>query len=896
MNQPKAPGIIARTVITAHTNADFDALAAMIAASKLYPAAVLIFPGSQEKNLRNFFIQSATYLFNFKNFKDIDQSSVETLVVVDTRQRLRLPHVAPLLERQDLVIHLYDHHPDSDDDLNGQVRVVKDYGSTTAILTEFIRERGLSLTPDEATFMGLGIYEDTGSFTFNSTTEHDLGAAAWLRAQGMDVNIIAELLARELSAEQITIMSELIGSAERFDINGVEVVVAQCVTDSYVGDFALLAHKLMDMENIKVLFCLALMKDRVHLVARSRTPDVDVGRICSSLGGGGHPYAASASMRDKTLAQAKEDLFALLYSQVNPQILAATIMSRPAVTINAGHALKEASEIMTRFGLKALPVVDPADRRCLGLLEHDIAEKAVKHGLGEVDVTEYMIRDAQTVSEDTELYHLMEIILGQRQRMAPVVRDGHVEGVVTRTDLINVLVREPARLADTMAAERKGDRNVKGLLRERMPSNLFAVVKGAGSLAKSLGYEPYVVGGFVRDLLLGRPNLDIDLVVEGDGIAFAEALAKEYGGRVKSHQKFKTAVVILPDGQRIDVATARLEYYEYPAALPTVELSSIKMDLYRRDFTINSLAIHISPDDFGRLVDFFGAQKDIKAKAIRVLHSLSFVEDPTRILRAIRFEQRFNFRIGVQTERLIKSAINSRFVHKLSGSRIFHEMRHILEDDNPVACIQRMQQLKLLAAIHPKLALDPQKEAALAESERVIAWYGLLYVDPKPMVWRIYFLSLCAGMDEKDVAEITERLGFSKQHTTQFAALRHSIRDTVGKIFDWEYRRAKVSELYFLLRELPLDGLLFLMARNPRETVRKAISIFFTTLRDQKLDITGADLLAMDIPPGPNYSRILRQVMAAKLDGEAVSKTEQLDLARSLAGLPPLPAAGCAEA
>lgn len=896
MNHPKGPGIPARTVITAHTNADFDALAAMIAASKLYPSAVLIFPGSQEKNLRNFFIQSATYLFNFKNFKDIDQASVETLVVVDTRQRTRLPHVAPLLTRKDLVVHLYDHHPDSDDDLRGQVSVVKDYGSTTAILTEFIRERGLSVTADEATFMGLGIYEDTGSFTFNSTTEHDLGAAAWLRSQGMDVNIIAELLARELSAEQITIMSELIGSAERFDVNGVEVVVAQCSTDSYVGDFALLAHKLMDMENIKVLFCLALMKDRVHLVARSRTPDVDVGRICASLGGGGHPYAASASMRDKTLAQAKEDLFALLYSQVNPQILAGGIMSRPAVTIHAGHPLKEAAEIMTRFGLKALPVVDPADKRCLGLLEHDIAEKAVKHGLGEVDVAEYMIRDALTVSEDTELYRLVEIILGQRQRMAPVVKDGHVIGVVTRTDLISVLVREPARMADTMAAERKGDRNVKGLLRERLPSRLFEVVKAAGALAKSLGYEPYVVGGFVRDLLLGRPNLDIDLVVEGDGIAFAEALARQSGGRVKSHQKFKTAVVILPDGQRVDVATARLEYYEYPAALPTVELSSIKMDLYRRDFTINSLAIHISPNDFGRLVDFFGAQKDIRDKAIRVLHSLSFVEDPTRILRAIRFEQRFNFRIGVQTERLIKSAISSQFVHKLSGSRIFHEMRHILEDDNPVACILRMQQLKLLGAIHPKLALDPQKEAALAESERVIAWYGLLYVEPKPMVWRIYFLGLCAGMEEPDVAEITDRLGFSQQHTRQFAALRHSIRDTVAKIFDWEYRRAKVSELYFLLRELPLDGLLFLMARNPRETVRKAISLFFTTLRDQKLDITGVDLLALGIAPGPDYSRILRQVMAAKLDGEAVSKTEQLGLARSLAGLPPQEAAGCAGA
>ncbi|WP_243311610.1 CBS domain-containing protein [Fundidesulfovibrio agrisoli] len=877
-------GLAAPTVITSHINADFDALAAIIAAGKLYPGAVLIFPGSQEKNLRNFFIQSATYVFNFKAFKEIDPATVRTLVVVDTRQRSRVSHVEALFSQPGLDIHLYDHHPDTEEDLQGSVSVVKPWGSTTTILTHMILEKGMSLTPDEATFLALGIYEDTGSFTFNSTTEKDFTAAAWLKGQGMDMSTLSELLTRELSAEQITLMSTLLENCTTFDVNGVEVVLTEAVLDNYVGDFALLAHKLMDMQNVRVLFAMALMKDRVHLVARSRTRDVDVGRICASLGGGGHAFAASASLKDKTLPQAKQELLALLSSQVNPQILASALMSRPAIVIADDRPLTEAAETMTHYGLKAMPVVDAEDRRCVGILEHDIVDKAVKHGLGASAAGDYMMQGAHTITPQTDLYHITEIILEQRQRLIPVVEGGEVAGVITRTDLINVLVREPARIPESVGPERKSERNMAGVLRERLPGRLFALVKRAGALAQEMGYEAYVVGGFVRDLILGRPNLDLDLVVEGDGIRFAEALSAEMGGRIKSHHKFKTAVLILPDGNRVDVATARLEYYEYPAALPTVELSSIKMDLYRRDFTINALAVHLSPGSFGKLVDFFGAQRDIKERVIRVLHSLSFVEDPTRILRAIRFEQRFQFRIGAQTERLIKNAIVNNFVHKLSGSRVFHEIIHIFEDGNALACIRRMDEFKLLAAIHPLLALDPRKDEVLAESERVITWYQLLYMEPSPEVWRIYFLGLCAGMEDDQVSSVAERLGFNRQRVEGFLSLRHCIRNIAQSIYEWDYRHGLHSELYFMLRDLPLEGVLYLMARHPKETVRKAISLFLTTLRPQRVDITGQDIKKLGVEPGPLYGEILRRVTAAMLDGRASCRADQLEMARKLAG------------
>ncbi|MDO9631839.1 MAG: DHH family phosphoesterase, partial [Humidesulfovibrio sp.] len=245
MNKPTR--IQARTVITAHANADFDALAAMIAASRLYPDAVLIFPGSQEKNLRNFYIQSTTYLFNFKHFKDIDPEAVELLVVVDTRQKSRLPHIAPLLDMPGIKIHVYDHHPDTDEDLQADFSRVENWGSTTTILAHEMMAKNVLPNIEEATVLGLGIFEDTGSFSFASTTPEDFNAAAWLRKNGMDLDVISDLLARDLSSEQITILSALIESAKIHDFHGIEVVIAEVTTEDFVSDFAYLVHKYIDM-------------------------------------------------------------------------------------------------------------------------------------------------------------------------------------------------------------------------------------------------------------------------------------------------------------------------------------------------------------------------------------------------------------------------------------------------------------------------------------------------------------------------------------------------------------------------------------------------------------------------------------------------------------------------
>ena len=352
--QPPPPRTL--EVITTHLNADFDAMASMVAAKKLYPDALQVFPGSQERNLRDFFIRSSFYFLDFARMKHVPPEEIKRLILVDTRQASRIGKFAEAAATGEVDIHIYDHHPDTDEDVHGSLEVVEEVGSTTAILTRIIRERGLILSPPEATIMALGIFEDTGSFTFASTTPQDFEAAAFLLSQGADLNVVSEIVTRELTAEQVALLNDLLEHSTNFHVSGIEVVVARTTAPEYVPDFAVVAHKLMDMENIQVLFALAQMEDRVFVVGRSRLPEVDVAEILSELGGGGHSYAASAAIKDTPLTQVEEKLRQILQTRVHPWRQAREIMSFPVKWVAPEVSLEGAELILNRYSINALPV------------------------------------------------------------------------------------------------------------------------------------------------------------------------------------------------------------------------------------------------------------------------------------------------------------------------------------------------------------------------------------------------------------------------------------------------------------------------------------------------------------------------------------------------------------
>jgi tRNA nucleotidyltransferase (CCA-adding enzyme) len=869
------------TVITTHINADFDALASMLAAQKLYPDALVVFPGSQEKNLRNFFINSMVYLFNMAGIKDIDFTSIKRLVLVDTRQASRIGKFSSILDRPDIDIHIYDHHPPMSNDIKGHYEVHHLTGATVTILTEILLEKGIGISPDEATIMCLGIYEDTGSFTFPSTTERDFTAAAFLLSKGANLNIVSNLTSREISPEQVGLLNDMIQASTRYNINGVEIVITTVSTDDYVSDFAFLVHKMVKMENLDAIFAIARMGDKMYLVARSRIPEVDVGAIVTPLGGGGHTFAAAATIKGKTLAQIEHELAEILYSKIRSRSRAKDLMSSPAITVQADVSCKDAGNFLTRYNINALLVTERHNGKenLLGFITRQVIEKAMFHGLDYIPVKEYMTTELASVEPDAELLEIQEKIIENKQRVLPVIDNGVIAGVITRTDLLNSLVRQSRHTASPLPDPSKEPghartRNILKFMKERLSRRIVDIIKTIGEKADEIGYDAYVVGGSVRDLFLYRTNEDIDIVIEGDGIAFAKEFVKTVDARIHSYEKFGTAVIIFPDGFKIDVASARMEYYKFPAALPIVEMSSIKLDLFRRDFTVNTLAIQLNPNRFGLLIDFFAAQKDIKEKTIRVLHNLSFVEDPTRVFRAIRFEQRFGFTIGKLTSRLIENAVKMDFFKRLSGRRVFAELRQILEEENPTAAIIRLNEYDLLNVIHPSIILTKELTALFNSVKKVLSWHDLLFLEETYMKWAVYFLALTRHCDKETIDEICMPIELAPRYRTIFCKERFE----ADGFLVWMERNQPVknSTLYQRLSAFKIELLLYMMAATKHEKVKRSISNYFTRLRHVDTSIKGKDLKKMGLEPGPVYREILQAVLDAKLNGKIKTRSDEL--------------------
>ncbi|WP_319525986.1 CBS domain-containing protein [uncultured Desulfosarcina sp.] len=873
------------TIITSHINADFDALASMLAAQKLYPEALAVFPGSQEKNLRNFFIQSMVYLFNIIELNRIDFSAVTRLVLVDTRRRGRIGELSRVLDNPGLEIHIYDHHPKKEDDIPADREYHMLTGATVTILSGILRKKRIPISPEEATIMCLGIYEDTGSFTFPSTTEHDFKAAAYLLSKGANLNAISGMITREFNPEQIGLLNDMIQAAKRYTINGVDIVVTSIATDNYFPDFSFLVQKMAKMENIDAIFALGLMENKVYIVARSRTEEIDVGDILSRIGGGGHPSAASATVKGTTVAQTEQLLFEILYDKINPRHLARHLMSSPAIMAGEQTTCSAAKALLTRYNINALLVVkeNGDDDRITGCITRQVIEKALFHDLGDIPIREYMNTEISQVGPEADLLEIQEKIIENKQRILPVVEGTQIRGVITRTDLLNTLVQRnrttryefPNPDSET---SNKRSRMVHNFMRERLSKHILQILSQLGETAGGLGCRAYVVGGFVRDLFLFRKNEDIDVVIEGDGIAFAKTFAKAHGARTHTHEKFGTAVITFPDDFKIDVASARTEYYQFPASLPVVEMSSIKMDMFRRDFTINTLAIELNPDKFGRLLDFFSAQKDIKDKVLRVLHNLSFVEDPTRVFRALRFEQRFGFTIGKLTSSLIDNAVKMDFFKRVAGKRLYAELKLILKEEHPAPILLRLLDYDLLQAIHPRIKIENDLQRLLETAQKVTDWHDLLFIDESYKRWAVFFMILLCHCDLEATLEICGHLTIAPRYGKMFGETRIMMAEHLTRLE--RRKRMDNAQIYNLLKGVRTELILYMMICTTSDMAIKRISKYHTQLRHVAITLSGKDLLDMGLTPGPLFSRTLQAVLEAKLNGRVRNREEEFAFAR----------------
>ncbi|MBC2715082.1 MAG: CBS domain-containing protein [Desulfobacteraceae bacterium] len=858
----------------------------MLAAHKLYPGSLVIYPGFNEKNSKNFFVSSMAYLFNMIDIKEINKSEIDKLVIVDTKQASRIGELSEIVDKPGVEIHIFDHHPASKKDIKAQFEVNSATGANVTLLTEIIQKKKIPLSPEEATIMCLGIYEDTGSFTFSSTTARDFTAAAFLVSNGADLTTISNLIAKEMDPRQISLLNDMINAAVHHTINGVDVTITSVSCDEYIHDLAFLVQKMIKIESLNALFGIALMKNKIYISARSRSPEVDVGAIATELGGGGHKFAAAATIKEKTLAQTENDLVAILQRHIKSKNLAVNIMSSPAIAAAPEITCENARNLLSRYNVNALLVVKNSNgkKQLLGFISRQVIEKALYHSLDNIPISEYMSTEFAVVGPEADLVEIQQKIIENKQRVLPVIENDDIIGVITRTDLLNILVQESDAKKQQLTMERQvaahpRTKNITAFMKERLSKRILKLLKHIGEVAEQFDYSAYVVGGFVRDLFLYRHNEDIDIVIEGNGIEFAKRFSKLYGARINAYAKFGTAIIIFADGFKIDVASARMEYYNAPAALPTVEMSSIKMDLFRRDFTVNTLCVALNKSSFGHLIDFFGAQRDLKEKVIRILHNLSFVEDPTRVFRAIRFEQRFGFTIGKLTSGLIENAVKMDFFKRLSGRRVFSELCHILKEENPTPYLIRLNEYNLLKVLDPSFALNQKLIFYFNSAKKVLSWFDLLFTEESYMKWAVYFLILLRHKDQKKSEEICNRMELAPRYQKIFIKERLFAEECLNRLH--RNMPNKVSDIYKELKDLKIELLLYIMSITTHQQLIKNISYYVTDLRNVKLSVSGKDIEQLGLPPSPVYGKILSAVMDAKLNGLVKSNKEELDLLKN---------------
>ena len=849
-------------IIVSHAGADFDAYASMVAAQRLYPGAKLVTMGKPAPSVREFLHLHQGH-FPVLNSKQIDPAQVTRLVMVDTSNPRRLGPFRMLAQQSGVEVHIYDHHPPSAECVHGEVSHIEMLGAAvTVVLKRLPKDSQLSVA--EATLFLIAIYEETGNLTYSSTSSEDLRMAAWLLDQGAKLSVVNEILQQPLSQEQRELRDQLMGSARRLPIEGAQSLLLTARVPHYIEELNEVVWRLMQQEPVDLVIAAVSMGNRLYLVGRSRHPRFNLLPGFQALGGGGHPCAASASIADEEPEDALLRLLShLRFGESRGELVRDHMSPRVDPLDLTDCTVAEADARLRALGRTATVVLK--DGQVVGMLSRTDLDKALAHKLAEMPAESIMTRPVLSVTPDTTLDEARQKLVHHNVGRLPVMEEGKLVGIISRTDLLR-------HLYDTSRLRLPSEEAPTSDFLLQLPYRSLELLKQAGAVAARCGVEVYAVGGFVRDLLLRRLDertWDLDLCVEGTVDHFLDELATHWEASVHRHPRFETATLVLPDGQKVDVARARQESYVRPAALPEVQSSNLKQDLFRRDFTINALSVRLTEGHFGELVDFFGGQADLQGQTIRILHNHSFIDDPTRILRAVRLEQRLGFHLGSTTENLLRGALQQRILPLAGPQRIRDEIVLCLSEKQAVTILERLNKLRVLVSLHPDLAIDAKVRQLLqAVPPSLEALEGRLKVDS----WRVYVRAWLHRWKPEPLKDLLKYYHFP---ITVFHPLSEAL---------WRLNREHLhpSQIYQLLKPLASDELVVLWALNRdsklnRPRGEERILRFLDELAHTKPLLGGDQILAAGLEPGPKVAQLKNEAFAQQLDQDWTEVQQAVD-------------------
>lgn len=889
-------------IILCHTTADFDALGAAVGLTHLHPGSRLVLTGGCHPTVKEFLALHRDE-FAIIERRSVNPEKIRSIFIVDTQTRSRLGKTAEWLDLPHLSeIIIYDHHCEIQTDIPATHTYVEALGATTTLITEKLQtlqnQPTPILTPAEATVMALGIHADTGSLTFDHTTPRDAIALAWLMQQGASLPVIAEYVEPGLSPQLQDLLKTALENLQRSTMRTYQIGWVLLHTEEYIPGLSSLTSRLIDLTEIDALLLAHThsLKDTTEksltIIGRSRIPETNLKDLFQPLGGGGHHRAAAVSLRDTNSQATLEKLVDQLKHQIPHPPNARDLMSSPVRTIPPETSIEETHRILLRYGHSGLSVVDSSGNLA-GIISRRDIDIALHHGFTHAPVKGYMTPQLKTISPETTLPEIEELMVTYDIGRLPVLENNRLVGIVTRTDVLREL-HQQQRPQTKQAGCIPGQtcKSITEILQERLAPQLWQLLTCVAELAEKQGWQLYLIGGGVRDLLLSKSDetlllTDIDLVVDGchseesakaPAVELAKALQKIYPtARLEIHGQFQTAALLwhndlVLDSLWIDIATARTEFYPYPAANPEVEASSIRQDLYRRDFTINALAVRLSKPRAGELLDFFGGLSDLQAKQIRVLHANSFIEDPTRIYRAVRFAVRLGFEISPKTEGYIRYAIHSRvyerkFVGKAEKNRrvpaletrLKSELKYILQAPYWKPALQLLGNLAALRCLHPTLELDRRLWQQVCLVDRCLRRFDY---EKNLSHWEIRLEVLIAYLESDYRGLVGKNLQLPV--------------DSIRRLEELELSKARVvqnlpechvpSQVVWLLREYDLP-MLVLIAVQCERWVRQKIWKYLTQWANVKPVLNGNDLKAMGYKPGHLFKLMLDDLLAATLDG-----------------------------
>ena len=880
-------------VILCHQTVDFDALGSAIGLSKLKVGAKIVLTGGAHPAVKNFL---ALYRdeFNFAEMRSITPEQIATIYVVDTQKSDRLGAAGawcslPNVQR----VEVFDHHIDATSDLPVTTIHTEAVGAITTHIVERLQQQQIQLTTSEATAMALGIHVDTGSLTFEQSTPRDAKAIAWLMEQSANLAIVAEYNEPGLSSQLQDLLKDALNNLQRTQVHGYTVASVLLKTDKFIRGLATLTARLIDLTESDVMLVghqYPTSKGyKLIAIGRSRLAQTNLNKLFTPYGGGGHAQAASMSLTTTEPERVFDELIAQLTHQIPQPPTARDLMSSPVRTIRPATTIEQAQRILFRYGHSGLSVVN-RNGALEGIISRRDLDLAIHHGFNRAPVKGYMSRNLKIITPDTALPEIQSLMVTYDVGRLPVLEAGELIGIVTRTDVLRQL--HDRDLERESPSRKNLSTHLLPTLQKRLEPGIWQLLQSVTAAARERGWNLYLVGGGVRDVLLtadSEPLLlqDIDLVVDGyhrsrddrAGVELAEVIQTMYPQvSVSVHGEFQTAALTwhrdpVFGNLLMDIATARTEFYPYPAANPQVEASSIRQDLYRRDFTINALAVRLTPPrrgEFSRkgdLLDFFGGLLDLRSRQIRVLHANSFIEDPTRIYRAVRFAVRLGFTIESQTESYIEYAIQSGIYEQLRISdrqtpalttRLRAELKYIFQSNYWKPALKLLDRLKALSCLHQDLEYSP---SLLQELSRVSRW--LTYFAPQTKEpWLIRLETLIAHLPLEPRMMVASNLQLTKDSLQRLEQLEVLEREAIAQL----ERAALPSQIYQTLSPYKPLVLILFAARN--QTQRRQIWQYLAHFTQVEPLLTGNDLKTLGFKPGPLYKQILDDVFAAALDSK----------------------------